>query len=48
MKVETETMAFNDSTGDDGAQKNIVAFRGCALKNGSSGVAQHYKSNQGK
>ena len=48
MKVETKMMAFNDSTSDDGGQKNVVAFRACSLKNGSVGLSKHSKSNKGK
>ena len=52
IKVETKKMAFDDSTPTAPdkitGQKNIVAFRACALKNETSGEYNHDLYTQGK
>ena len=51
MKVETKMMAFDDSTATAPdritGQKNIVAFRVCALKDNTSTSYSHSLSTPG-
>ena len=51
MKVETKMMAFDDSTPTAPdritGQKNIVAFRACALKNNTDCNHNHSESTPG-